>query len=301
MKPVVVLGDALLDVDVEGRTDRMCPDAPVPVLDVTAEHARPGGAGLAAAVLAAAGLPVLLVTALAADADGDRLRALLEPVLPLLAGPARGGTAVKTRLRTEGASLLRVDRGAGQPAPGFGAALEPAITDVLGGAGAVLVSDYGRGVAAEPAVRSALAAAVTRGVPVVWDPHPRGPLPVPGVAVATPNLGEARAALEVEDAVPAGELAAALARRWNCVAVAVTLGERGAVLAAGDGHRLDVPARRVTGGDPCGAGDAFAGRVAALLAEGAGAAGAVRGAVSAAAAFVAAGGAAALRFRRAAA
>ena len=36
MRPVVVLGDTLLDVDVDGRTDRMCPDAPVPVLNATA-------------------------------------------------------------------------------------------------------------------------------------------------------------------------------------------------------------------------------------------------------------------------
>ena len=299
MRPVVVLGDALLDVDVEGRTERMCPDAPVPVLDVTAEHARPGGAGLAAAVLSTAELPVLLVTALAEDADGARLRALLEPMLPMVVGPARGGTAVKIRLRVDGASLLRVDHGAGQPAPGFGAAVGPALTEALTSAATVLVSDYGRGVAADPAVRSVLVQAVARGIPVVWDPHPRGPAPGARVAVATPNLGEARAALEADETVPAADLAAALAFRWDCSAVAVTLGERGAVLAGRDGSRLDVPTRRVTGGDPCGAGDAFAGRVAALLAQGAGVDGAVRGA-AAARAFVAAGGAAAMRFRRAA-
>ena len=99
MRPVVVLGDTLLDVDVDGRTDRMCPDAPVPVLDVTAEHARPGGAGLAAAMLAASDQPVVLVTALAEDADGVRLRTLLEPMVPLVAGPARGGKPVKLRIR----------------------------------------------------------------------------------------------------------------------------------------------------------------------------------------------------------
>ena len=43
-RPVVVIGDALLDVDVEGTVDRLCPDAPAPVLAVTGEVARPGGA-----------------------------------------------------------------------------------------------------------------------------------------------------------------------------------------------------------------------------------------------------------------
>jgi D-beta-D-heptose 7-phosphate kinase/D-beta-D-heptose 1-phosphate adenosyltransferase len=299
MRPVVVLGDTLLDVDVDGRTDRMCPDAPVPVLDVTAEHARPGGAGLAAAMLAASDQPVVLVTALAEDADGVRLRTLLEPMVPLVAGPARGGTPVKLRIRAGGSSLLRVDRGEGHPTAGFGAAVDTGLAAALARAAAVLVSDYGRGVAADPAVRAALTAAVAAGVPVVWDPHPRGPAPVPDVTVATPNLGEARAALNAHPDLPVPELAGGLVRHWNCRAVAVTVGERGAVLARRDGAGLSVPARRVTDGDPCGAGDAFAGRVAALLAQGAAVDAAVRGAVSAAQAFVAAGGAAALRFARA--
>ena len=43
--PLVVVGDALLDVDVDGSATRLCPDAPVPVLDTHDERARPGGAG----------------------------------------------------------------------------------------------------------------------------------------------------------------------------------------------------------------------------------------------------------------
>ncbi|MCX6464153.1 MAG: D-beta-D-heptose 1-phosphate adenosyltransferase, partial [Pseudonocardiales bacterium] len=96
---VVVVGDVLLDVDVEGSADRLCPDAPVPVLDVAAERDRPGGAGLAAAVLAASGVAVTLVTALADDADGARLRRRLAGDVRLVTGPAEGGTAVKKRMR----------------------------------------------------------------------------------------------------------------------------------------------------------------------------------------------------------
>ena len=51
--PLVVIGDALLDRDVEGRVERLSPEAPVPVVDEVAENARPGGAGLAAALAAA--------------------------------------------------------------------------------------------------------------------------------------------------------------------------------------------------------------------------------------------------------
>ena len=51
--PLVILGDGLLDIDLEGTADRLAPDAPVPVLRDVVERARPGGAALAAAMAAA--------------------------------------------------------------------------------------------------------------------------------------------------------------------------------------------------------------------------------------------------------
>lgn len=41
--PLVVVGDTLLDIDVDGNADRLCPEAPVPVVDVGREWHRPGG------------------------------------------------------------------------------------------------------------------------------------------------------------------------------------------------------------------------------------------------------------------
>ena len=75
--------------------------------------------------------------------------------------------------------------------------------------------------------------------------------------------------------------------------MAVTLGERGALLVGRDGPPLLVPAPRVEGGDPCGAGDRFAGGATAALADGSLVSEAVEAGVVAASSFVAAGGAAA--------
>jgi rfaE bifunctional protein kinase chain/domain len=291
---VLVVGDALLDVDVAGRVERTTPDAGLPVLDVTDEVERPGGAALAAALLAESGVPVTFVTALCADDAGRRLHTLISRAVDVVVGPGEGGTVVKTRL----AGLARVDRGDGRPAPDFGAAVDARLRAALPDVGAVLVSDYGRGIAADPAVRAALAAAVRAGVPVVWDPHPRGPAPVPGVTVATPNLAEARA-------VAAGggpdQVGRAVLRSWSAEAVAVTCGAQGAVLVPAVGAAVSVAAPRVSGGDPCGAGDAFAGGLAAALADGLGCADAVRHAVRHAAGFVGRGGAGGFRSRPAAA
>jgi len=289
---LVVVGDALLDRDLDGRVERLAPDAPVPVVDDPAERRRPGGAALAATLAALDGRAVVLVTALATDDAGTALRELLaaarvEVVDLGLAGP----TPEKTRVRADGRSLLRLDRAT---RPGQVGPPGDATRHALNGAAAVLVADYGRGLAAEPGVRAALAGLPAR-VPVVWDPHPRGPAPVPGARLATPNRAEAaRFAPEV----PGDALAAVTARarlladRWQAAAVAVTLGPGGALLVQGAGAPMVMPAPATTGGDPCGAGDRFAATAAALLADGALPSEAVAGAVAAASAFVATGGAA---------
>ena len=45
VRPLVVLGDLLLDIDLVGTARRLSPEAPVPVLSDPVENARPGGAG----------------------------------------------------------------------------------------------------------------------------------------------------------------------------------------------------------------------------------------------------------------
>jgi D-beta-D-heptose 7-phosphate kinase / D-beta-D-heptose 1-phosphate adenosyltransferase len=293
VRPLVVVGDALLDRDVEGVVERLSPDAPVPVVDESGVHARPGGAALAAVLAAGSGRPVTLVTALARDAPGAELAGLLAARGVEVADLGLDGpTPEKVRIATGGRALLRLDRGGGGAVGAPGAAVRAAI----GWAGAVLVADYGRGVAAEPELRAALTA-LAADVPVVWDPHPRGPAPVPGVRLATPNLAEATALV----AEPAGaELPAIAARartlagRWHAGAVCVTCGARGAVLAGAEGPPLAVPAEAVAGGDPCGAGDRFASAAAEALAEGADVTAAVVAAVAEASRFVGAGGAGAV-------
>jgi rfaE bifunctional protein nucleotidyltransferase chain/domain/rfaE bifunctional protein kinase chain/domain len=296
--PLVVVGDTLLDRDVSGRVDRLSPDAPVPVVDEADVRSRPGGAGLAALLAAADGRPVTLVTALADDAPAGELRAMLAARgVELAEVPLRGATPEKVRITTAGRPLLRLDRG------GDGAAVgEPsaAVRAAIGWASAVLVADYGRGVAAQPRLREALEA-LPPEVAVVWDPHPRGPAPTPGATLATPNLAEATALVPEPDgdALPAvAARARALAARWGAEAVSVTCGARGAVMAGAAGPPLAIPARPACGGDPCGAGDRFASRAATALADGAGIAEAVQDAVLAASRFVEAGGAGAVSWNR---
>lgn len=291
---ILVVGDTLLDRDVSGRTERLSPEAPVPVVDSMTTSTRPGGAGLAAVFAARLGKEVTLMTALADDADGHDLRRLLEVAgVQVIDLGLAGATPVKTRIRTGNRSLLMLDEA---PVPGAVLRPVPAEARLLAGeTDAVVVADYGRNMTAAASVRDLLGEAAAR-VPVVWDPHPRGSEPVPGVRVATPNTREAAHAVQSISGSRLGadvDRARELLRRWPVAGIAVTLGHRGAALVEDpELPPLVIPAAwdGSPGEDTCGAGDYFAVKAAALLADGALLSEAVAGAVAAATAYVVAGG-----------
>lgn len=287
---IVVVGDVLLDVDQSGSAERLSPDAPVPVVEVAETRVRAGGAGLVATMLAGDGHDVRLVTALGDDARAGEVRDALHGVA-VVACASGAATPVKTRLRSAGHAIARIDEGcAPAPAP----VVDDAMLEALDDADAVVVADYGRGLTADLRLRARLEQAATR-VPVVWDPHPRGSRPTTGAAVATPNLDEARRASGVTgcDIPAASEAGRRLARRWACP-VAVTLGPRGALLVGFEGGvdrlPLVVPAPPVTVDDPCGAGDRLAASIVEELAAGSSLGDALRSGVVGAARFLAAGG-----------
>ncbi|MFE4050012.1 D-glycero-beta-D-manno-heptose 1-phosphate adenylyltransferase [Streptomyces sp. YIM B13518] len=289
-KPLVVVGDVLLDEDIEGVATRLAPDAPAPVVDVTGDRRHPGGAGLAAALAARGGRDVVLVTALGDDPASEAVRRELGGRVRLLELPLHGTLPVKTRVLAGGRPVVRIDRGGGTPG-------EPddAVREALAGAHAVLVADYGRHTAG--AVRPHLVDAARR-TPLVWDPHPQGDPPVPGARLVTPNAAEAVALCVDAPGVSGASLGAfaergaVLAERWRAAGVAVTLGDRGVLLTRpGGGTPMLIPAPFRADGDPCGAGDRFAATTVAALADGLLPEEALQRAVADAAAFVAAGGA----------
>ncbi|MFE9663202.1 PfkB family carbohydrate kinase [Streptomyces sp. NPDC005955] len=294
---LVVVGDAFLDRDHTGRVERVASDEPALVVSGGTTRMRPGGAALAAVMSARQGHAVTLVTALGEDAVGDQLRTLLDEArVEVVDLGLDGPTAVKTRIRAAARTLMMLDEH--DVCPPIGRESDtalPAARRVLTAADGVLVSDYGRGVTAHTGLRDLLAEAARRS-PLVWDPHPRGAVPVAHTAVVTPNSREARVIASrpgsgaLSDDV---EAARAVGRVWGPVQVVLTRQEHGAVLLSdADLPPLVVPAKAAAGGkaDACGAGDFFAGHLAAMLACGQLPSEAVASAVRAASEYVAAGG-----------
>lgn len=301
--PLAVVGDALLDRDIVGDVSRVCPDAPVPVVQVRDERARPGGAALTAWL--ASRLydgPVLLVARLGTGPLAEELRGLMEAagVTVIDLGGSRPITE-KVRVRAGGQSLVRLDRDHDDETGSLDDVDGERLVAALAGAAAVVVSDYGRGLTHGPRVRDALTVTAERAA-VVWDPHRNGGPPVAGCRLVTPNEREAAHLVgepvdEVEEGreqepsvVAATRRAALLAQRWGVHAVAVTLGRRGAVVADRHGLQVAAPGVDSIGGDTCGAGDCFAAAAGVALGQGRLPSEAVAWAVDQAGRYVAAGG-----------
>lgn len=290
-RPVVVIGDVLLDIDVVGKSVRLSPEAPVPVLHDLSERHRPGGAALAALLAARGSRPVVLIAPMADDEAAMRIRDMLAGRLELVGLPWTGTTPVKTRLRAGDHPVTRLDTGG---APGVIQSIPERAASAIAGSAAILVSDYGRGATSDERVRALISEALI-GVPVVWDPHPEGAPAVPGTSLVTPNEQELFALLDTPSHFSLGSIRSAardLADQWQARAVCVTLGSRGALLImAADAPRM-AAGTPVNGSDTCGAGDSFAAAAATALADGALPSEAVTQAVAVSSQFVAAGGAA---------
>jgi D-beta-D-heptose 7-phosphate kinase / D-beta-D-heptose 1-phosphate adenosyltransferase len=284
MSRIVVVGDAVVDVDVTGQVERVGPEGCL-VLEADAEHRRPGAAALAALFAAADGADVELITALGVDEAAHWLRQTLAAAgLEIVDLGLMGPTPQKWRLRSADGTLLRVDRDCSR-APSVGRATERA-RSALRCADGVLVSDYGRGVA-RALRRDVRSAAADR--PVVWDPHPRGPEPLNRLDLVIPNEREAAALVRSASTVSSSrpELARSLAVRLDGP-VAVTCGRDGAILVEPDSPVVEIPTTPVHG-DPCGAGDRLAARTTIERSHGASRRDAVAAGVAAATRYVATG------------
>jgi D-beta-D-heptose 7-phosphate kinase/D-beta-D-heptose 1-phosphate adenosyltransferase len=147
---VLVLGDAMLDVYLNGSTSRLCREAPVPIVALDGGKQVPGGAANTAANVAGLGAQVRLLSVLGDDVEGRQLQEAMRQhaVSPDESLVVTGrGTLTKTRVVAGSQMLLRLDQGStGQLSLEDCEAMAARLEEAYAWADAVIVSDYGYGV-----------------------------------------------------------------------------------------------------------------------------------------------------------
>ena len=264
---VLVVGDAMLDRYWFGGVDRVSPEAPVPVVRVTREESRLGGAANVALNVATLGARCTLLTVVGDDDAGRRLRELLDEhrIEAVLGTDSQLRTVVKLRVIGRSQQLLRIDF----ENPPDHEVLRQLMADyerLLPAHDLVLLSDYGKGGLAH--VGEMIERARAAGKPVLVDPKGSDFSRYAGATAITPNRSEL--ALVAGSWSGEDELlqrAQGLRLKLDVQSLLLTRSEEGISLFDDSGHlRLPTQAREVY--DVTGAGDTVIGTLAALMAAG---------------------------------
>jgi D-beta-D-heptose 7-phosphate kinase/D-beta-D-heptose 1-phosphate adenosyltransferase len=272
---VLCIGDLMLDDFVYGEVSRISPEAPTPVLAVRHNVIEIGGAGNVARNIASLGGCCVLVSLIGDDEAGRTLGKALDRygglIVPDLVVDRSRPTTRKVRFVSEHYSthMIRADWETAAPANADSQAAIIARTEAaLPEVGAVVLSDYAKGVLTERVVCAVIDAALRLGKPVIVDPKGHDYRLYRGATLITPNRKELAAAVhrplttEAEIAAAAAELAGIAGSQ----AVLVTRSEDGMTLHVEGQPQVHVPAYPVKVRDVSGAGDTVAAVMALLLA-----------------------------------
>jgi len=272
---VLCVGDVMLDRFIYGEVERISPEAPIPVLRTRRETAMLGGAGNVVRNLVALGARAHFLAAVGDDLAGREVTRLIgeqASVEPVIVVESQRQTTIKERFFAASQQLLRVDRETSEP---LGEAARERIrtgaTKLFAQVGAMILSDYGKGVLGAQLLRALIDGARAAGKSILVDPKGADFSIYRGATLVTPNRKELHEATRMPVGGDEEIVAAARHLIADCgiANILVTRSQDGMTLvtAKGMAHHLPAEAREVF--DVSGAGDTVVAVMAAAVASGA--------------------------------
>ena len=272
---ILIIGDVMLDHYLWGSVHRISPEAPVPVVDITSESVRLGGAANVANNIRSLGATPLLVGLIGDDQVGKRFTEELQQqgISPacLVVDPGRP-TTTKTRVMAHHQQVLRTDR---ESNAAMGRSIERRVLEMirkmLPSSDAVLIQDYNKGTITRTIIKEVTALALKNNTILTVDPKRNHFFDFTGTTVFKPNEREVEEALGIQIRSD-GDLHKAgvkIVKRIRCANLLITRGDRGMVLFETNGRVTHVPTRAKEVFDVSGAGDTTIATLTAALAAGA--------------------------------
>jgi rfaE bifunctional protein kinase chain/domain len=264
---VLVVGDVMLDRYWYGAVDRISPEAPVPVVRVTREEERSGGAANVAYNVVTLGAQASLLTVVGNDEASHKLEALVANtgIQTHFGRDEDLKTTVKLRVIGRQQQLIRLDF-ENTPKTEVLATQSATFAKLLPDHHAVLFSDYGKGGLAH--IRDMIASARAAGKAILVDPKGSDYSRYQNASVITPNRAELQQVIGLwRDEADLNTKAHNLREQLGLDALLLTRSEEGMTLfdAQGETH-VSAQTREVF--DVTGAGDTVIATMAALVAAG---------------------------------
>ncbi|MEI6638908.1 MAG: D-glycero-beta-D-manno-heptose-7-phosphate kinase [Chlorobium sp.] len=272
-KRIAVIGDIMLDNYIFGHVSRISPEYPVPVVDVTHEDHRLGGAANVALNTLALGAKTILIGITGADHNRDLLLELFRSrglaTDGLICDPSRPTTS-KTRILSQNHHITRIDVESRRE---IDDAIEREILNslesVVNSIDAVILEDYNKGLLSAPLIKKIIASAKANNVPVLVDPKHQNFFAYKGCTLFKPNLSEMAASLGILLNNNDGEVEEAcllLQQKIRADTIIVTRSDKGMTLYNGSFTHIAATSLEVA--DVSGAGDTVIGVLALGVASG---------------------------------
>ncbi len=263
-KKIFVVGDVMIDSYMWGKTERISPEAPVPVVSVTDKENRLGGAANVGLNIKAMGSEPVLCAIIGDDVQGQVFRELLEKRQMTDKGlmeTTDRPTTVKTRVIASSQHLLRVDEEKSEAVPQGTAQKFAKLTTHLmekEKPDALIFEDYDKGNITPDVIQIIVEKAVEMNIPVLVDPKKRNFFDYKNVTLFKPNFKELvegmKISIQKTDTEAIAIAASKLKEILNAKYVMVTLSEAGVLLTNGK-SQYTMPAQKREIADVSGAGD----------------------------------------------
>ena len=271
---VLVVGDLMLDHYVYGAVNRLAPEAPVPILAATHETFILGGAAGVVANIGGLDACARVLGAIAADTAGEKIRRLMKSAnadTKYLTIVSDRPSTVKMRFVKNEELLLRTDYEQVKPLETSDEKkLIASIPSAIKGCGAVIMSDYGKGVLTENVRKAVIGAAQKNNIPVLVDPKGKDFTIYRGADFITPNAKELAEAANMmadsEDQIVAA--AKYIIDHADIKTIIAKRSEKGVMVVNKMGAILSLPATAKEARGVAGAGDTVIATLATALAAG---------------------------------
>ncbi|MCX8639584.1 bifunctional D-glycero-beta-D-manno-heptose-7-phosphate kinase/D-glycero-beta-D-manno-heptose 1-phosphate adenylyltransferase HldE [Gilliamella sp. B3172] len=265
---ILVVGDIMLDRYWYGGTNRISPEAPVPVVKIDALEERPGGAANVAMNITALGGHVRLIGLTGIDEPAKILDEQLTQyhVQCDFVSVSTHPTITKLRVLSRNQQLIRIDFEEGfdnvDPSP-----MLERIKTALASHNVLVLSDYAKG--ALSSVQAMIQLANQANVPILVDPKGTDFERYRGATLLTPNMSEFEAVVgHCQNEEQIIEKGYELIKRFDLKALLVTRSEKGMTLLQLDKPVYHLPTHAKEVFDVTGAGDTVIATLATALASG---------------------------------
>jgi D-beta-D-heptose 7-phosphate kinase/D-beta-D-heptose 1-phosphate adenosyltransferase len=271
---VLCIGDVMLDRFISGDVERISPEAPIPILQIKNEKIMLGGAGNVARNISSLGGAVQFISVIGEDSAGKDIEKLLTNDLSLdvhlIVDPSRTSSQ-KSRFVSGNQQMLRADTETVHPVSDKIANIIFEIAEKeFPKCGALMLSDYGKGVLSDDVLSRLIKLANSQKKPVIIDPKGSDYGCYKGAMLITPNRKELEHATGMQTKTNANIIDACnhLIATTGVEGVLVTRSSDGISLIMSDQEAWHLPADAQAVFDVSGAGDTVAAAISLSLAAG---------------------------------